>query len=313
MRIFSTIILTLLLGVGSSAFAVGEVAQSFTLDGRFYADAAATTPLTDSDATVTLQILNPAQNCIIYEETQPHFNLAIGNGYFTLQVGSNVGNIKRSALDSAHPMSLIYSNTATTLSGRTTGGGACTYTPTSGDVRYIRVSVTPSSDGIARTLTPNMIMDSVPSAIVAERADSVQGLSAANILQVNTSGAEVLSQTNLENIFSSSNYTALTGLLAGSSGLYSKPAANGTTPLANVSSPASPSAGQIWYDSGAIKFYDGSSTQDTWSFWCGDYVFGCGNWVECWRWSWWDDYFDWNFECGHRNDNGKDRSSSGFE
>ena len=245
----------------SLAYAVGEAPQTFTLDGRLYADAAATTPLTDPDVKIVLQILNVTQDCILYEETQPHFDASIGNGYFTFLIGSNVGNGKRSSLDSAHSMAQVYSNTSGSIGGRTLGGGACIYSPSNGDVRFVRMLITPSSDGIARTLSPNMALNSVPSAVVAERADSVQGLGAANILQVNTSGSEVLSQTNLENIFSSSNYTALTGLLAGSSGLYSKPAANGTTPLANVSSPASPSAGQIWYDSGAIKFYDGSSTQ----------------------------------------------------
>ena len=244
-----------------SAFAAGELAQSFTLDGRLYADAAATTPLTDSDITIVVQILNSAQNCVLYEESITHFNGSIGNGYFTLQIGSAVGSIKRSSLDSGNTMSKVYANGASLVSGRTFGGGACTYASSAGDLRYIRMLVTPSADGITRVLSPNMTIDSVPMAIVAERAENVQGLGAANILQVNTSGSEVLSQANLENIFSSSNYTALTGLLAGSSGLYSKPAANGTTPLANVSSPASPAAGQIWYDSGAIKFYDGSSTQ----------------------------------------------------
>ena len=128
----------------ASAFANGEAAQTFTLDGRLYADAASTTALTDPDVTITLQVLNPTQNCILYEETQSHFNAAIGNGYFTLQVGSAIGAGKRSSLDSAHAMSLVYSNTAASISGRTLGGGACTYSPAAGDVRTVRMLVTPS-------------------------------------------------------------------------------------------------------------------------------------------------------------------------
>lgn len=94
------------------AQASGGVPSTFTLDGRLYADAAATTALTDSDVNIVIQILNANQTCILYEETQSHFNAAIGNGYFTLQVGSAVGDSKRSSLDSAHPMKMVYSNSA---------------------------------------------------------------------------------------------------------------------------------------------------------------------------------------------------------
>ena len=233
-----------ILFVYSSAFGVGEAPQSLTLDGRLYADAAATTPLTDPDVTLVFQILNNTQTCVLYEETVAHYNASIGNGYFTLQIGSSVGTSKRSSLDSAHPMSTVYSNTIANISGRTLGGGACSYSPSPGDLRYIRVVVTPSSDGVARVLSPNMALDSVPSALVAERAESVQGLGAANLLQVNTSGSEVLSQTNLENIFSSSNYTALASFARG---VFVPCILSlrrmGRLRLANVSSPASPAAG----------------------------------------------------------------------
>jgi hypothetical protein len=65
---------------------------------------------------------------------------------------------------------------------------------------------------------------------------------------VNTSGTEALSQTNLQNIFTSSNYTKLTSLLSGS-GQYVPMAANGAGVIPNVgAAPASLAKGDIWYN-----------------------------------------------------------------
>ncbi len=246
----------------TNAQAVVQVPQVFTFDGRLYTDSTATTPMVDSNITIRIQILNQTQDCILYEETQSSIDTSLSNGYFTIQVGSATGNVKRSANDSAHPMASVYSNTGGAISGKlVSNGAACTYTPTLGDQRFVRMSVKPSYDNVTRILSPNMPLDSVPNAIVAERAENLQGLLPANLVQVNTTSPANLSQSNLENIFSVTNYPLLTALLGGSSTLYTKPAANGTTLLPTLSAPASPSAGAVWYDSGSIKYYDGSSTQ----------------------------------------------------
>ena len=89
--------------IASVAHASQEGAQSFTFDGRAFADAAATSPLLDS-IQLKIQILNQAQDCILYEETQS-VNTTTTNGYFTIQAGSVVGAAKRSSGDSAHSMS----------------------------------------------------------------------------------------------------------------------------------------------------------------------------------------------------------------
>lgn len=46
-----------------------DVPQSFTLDGKLFTDAAATTALQDASVTFTVQILDEAKTCVIYEET----------------------------------------------------------------------------------------------------------------------------------------------------------------------------------------------------------------------------------------------------
>ena len=254
--------LLLLLPLSQSAFATGEGSQSFTLDGRLYGDSSGSTPMVDPNITMKLQILDQSQTCILYEETQSSIDTTASNGYFTVSVGSAIGAGKRSAGDSAHLMAQVYSNTSGAISGKlVSNGSACSYTPASGHQRFMRVSLLPSLTGVTSVLSPNMALDSVPMAVIAERAESLQGLAPSNLLQVNTTAPASLSQSNLENIFSTTNYPALTSLLAGTSALYSKIAANGTETLPSVSAPASPTAGQVWYDSGAIKFYDGSATQ----------------------------------------------------
>ncbi len=65
------------------AHGAGEVAQSFTLDGRVYNNTAATAALLDANIQLKIQILNPAQDCILYEETQNVNTLTTG-GYFTV-------------------------------------------------------------------------------------------------------------------------------------------------------------------------------------------------------------------------------------
>gem|GEM_PF-5139779 len=200
-----------------------QAPQTFTLDGQLFSNTAGTTPLVSSGVSVTVQILEPTnQTCILYEETQT-VDTSTTNGYFTLQVGSlTTGSsaTKRGANDVGNAMATVYSNTITTTNGKLVSGGtACTYNPASGDVRYVRITVTPPSS-TTQVFSPNLTLDSSPNAIVAERAETLQGMLPSALLQVNNSGSEVLSQSNLENVFSTTNYTALTALLSGSSPNY---------------------------------------------------------------------------------------------
>lgn len=253
--------IALIMFLGNFVFAAEEAPQSFTLDGRLYSDSTGTTPLLDPNVTLTFQILSNDESCILYEETRTGFNSSTSDGYFSLPVGSEVGNPRRTA-GYTSTMGMIYSNSSVGLMGKKVSDGtACNYSPAVGDQRYLRMVVTTSTGTpTTRVLTPNMALDSVPHAILAERAESLQGLGPTNFLQTNTTGSQVLTQTNLESIFTSSGFSALNSLLAGTSGLYTKVASNGTAVLPSASAPATPSAGQIWYDAGTIKYYDGASS-----------------------------------------------------
>ena len=226
--------------ISLTAQAAQEAPQTFTFDGRAYSNATATTPLLDT-INVRVQILNQAQDCILYEEQQSVSTTAT-DGYFTIQVGSATGSAKRSALDSAHAMALVYSNTSGAITGKlVSNGAACTYTPAAAQARYVRVLMTPS-DNVTRTISPNMALDSVPSAVIAERAENLQGLYPTDLLNVNNSTA-VLTQANAENVFSSTNYARLIALLSVPPTNYVQTGANGSMALPVVS--GNPSSGLV--------------------------------------------------------------------
>ena len=174
--------------------AANEAPPSFTLDGKLLA-ADNVSPLLDSAAKVRVQVLNPAKTCVLYDEEQT-VNTFSTNGNFNIQVGSAVGAAKRKALDSANTMARVYQNTsaipAQAVPSQTCAGSS--YTPAAGDIRYVRIIVTPTS-GAPETLTPDMILDAVPNAVVAQ---SLQGVEKTGFLQVNSSA--LLTQTKLEQL-----------------------------------------------------------------------------------------------------------------
>ena len=243
-------------------FAVGEVAQTITLDGQLFSDAAATSPLVDASIAFKLQVLDPTQTCIIYEETQSGLSTTSTDGRFNLQVGSAVGASKRT-VGYTIAMSAALSNTSSVISGKLlSNGSVCTYTPTSGDARYLRVTFTPS-DGVDRTVSPNVALDSVPSALVAERAENLRGLAPASFAQINVNAPAVLSQANLESIFSSTYFPVLTTLLSNGASGYVVSATNGTAvvPSQSIGTTAGLAAGEMWYDSGSLKYFNGTAIQ----------------------------------------------------
>ncbi len=258
--ILFTFMMLITLGGSDLVWALQETPQTFTFDGRAYSNSAATTPMLDTIST-KIQILNPTQDCILYEETQS-VNTTSSNGYFTLQVGSATGSGKRSAGDSNNAMSSVFSNRVASLSGKlVSNGAACTYTPTIGDKRYVRMQMTPAGDGVTRTISPNVAIDSVPGSLVAERAETLQGYAPSSFLQTNVLGSNVLSQANLESIFTTTSFPRLTSLLSVPVSNYVQTGTNGSALIPSVAgNPGSGLAvGQIWYDSTAnqLKFYDG--------------------------------------------------------
>lgn len=231
---------------------------STSVDGRLF-KTGTTNPLKDPNLGFVIQVLNPGRNCLLYEETQT-YDTELSNGYFSLKVGSAAPDLtgKRTTNDPGYSMARIFNNQMNSFPA----GPGCLagYTPGSGDARYLRVIIQPTSGG-PQTLSPDIALTSVPSAKVAE---TVGGLSRDSILQVNTSGATRLDQSNLEGLFNTTQLPILQALLNGTSNLYMKQNSNGAASVPGLSGNASgASAGQIWYDttSNTLKYQSNSGPQ----------------------------------------------------
>ncbi len=250
-----------------SAALAADVPQSFTLDGRLYGNASSSAALKDANINVRIQILDEAKACSLYEEAQV-ISTVSSDGYFSIQVGSEVGAAKRSvASDPGNTMAQIFQNLANVNGKAIADGSPCTVNALGGKRRYVRIRIAPSSMGGAeRLLNPDLTIDSVPNAVVAERAESLQGLRASSMLQVNTTATNVLSQANLENLFSSTaRFNALTALIDGTNTNYVRATAGGAQLPVYPGAPASPTQGSIWYDSSdnKLKYRTGVGTTET--------------------------------------------------
>ncbi|MEL4474567.1 hypothetical protein, partial [Shewanella algae] len=85
---------------------------TFTLDGKLYSDVNATTALTEAGVALKIQILDPTQACVLYEESQT-VDTTNTKGFFTVRVGSptsGASSTKRGGLDVGNAMAKVYSN-----------------------------------------------------------------------------------------------------------------------------------------------------------------------------------------------------------
>ncbi|MGE4234638.1 MAG: tail fiber domain-containing protein [Bacteriovoracia bacterium] len=187
------ILLLLNLTLICHAIAASESPQAFSFQGRLF-DAAGTTPLTEL-ISIKLQIFNPSANCLLYQETQ-NVNTTSTNGVFSISVGSATGAAKRTAgTDPGLTMAAIFKNDTTTATRAAGANCAAGYTPTVGDVRLLRVTITPTSTGTPETLSPDQTINSVPQAIVAE---TLQGLLPSSFVQKD---AIYVTAANIDKIF----------------------------------------------------------------------------------------------------------------
>ncbi len=257
----SSVLVLSVIGTRSVYGTTSDTPQSFTLDGQLL-QAGTQNPLLDSAAKITVDVLDPSRTCILYEEQQT-VNTSTTNGYYNIQVGTlSTVDPKRTASDPHNTMAQVYQN-VTSIAGTSAPGQTCAggvYVPASGDVRYFRITVTPSATGIADTLSPDTVLSAVPTAIAAQTLD---GLDQSSFLQVNTSGGANLTQANLNFLFTGTAYSNLQNI---ESGNYLQSSSSGAADLpsyTNASPPAAPSAGSVWYNStsGAIQYYDGTGTK----------------------------------------------------
>ena len=165
-------------------------------------------PLEDSGVTFTLTIYDPAKTCILRQETHV-LNMSGTDGVFSIGVGSGAPTV-------ASPANLftdIFRNDLAALNCGT--GGPGTIDMDAGDTRRLEVTFTDSSSTV--TISPDHYIRSMPYALIA---NSVQGLGRDDILQVNT--ADNVTQSNLEDLFTGTNYATLADIVAGNSAVYAK-------------------------------------------------------------------------------------------
>ena len=201
-----------------------------------------------------VQVLNKTATCVLYQELHLTNDLSATNGTFSFLLGS--GTSASNKIDSTSVFSSnLFRNDVSPVT--VTGCGSVSFA--SGDDRLVRVYFDAGSGYVQ--MTPDIVVGSVPYASVA---GSVDGVTAANLIKVNNAGSEVLTQTNLENIFSVSNYPLLTALLAGTSTKYIEAStAAGASLPSYAGNPGTPAAGSFWYDTSAhaMKYYDGTTAQ----------------------------------------------------
>jgi hypothetical protein len=156
------------------AYATDASPQSFTYQG--YLTDNSGTPLTGIN-TLIVSIYDPTGTCLLYEETQ-NVDLTNTSGVFSILVGSQTGDPKRTGIDPGISMVTVYANTAPVVAIVPNGANcalALGYKPQLGDERLLRFTVN------GTTLTPDQTLGSVPQAVVAQ---SLQGQTPIDFVQI---------------------------------------------------------------------------------------------------------------------------------
>lgn len=139
---------------------------------------------------VRAKILSP-NNCVLVDELHPSADIV--NGYMRIAIGT--GN--RQAGD--HGLSLAQAlgtgSTQTGLDVVDGASGACDYTPSSQDIRKLRVTFQVGSDNLSADFT----VRSSGYAVIADEANSLGGKSASDFVHINSS--KQVTQSKLEEFF----------------------------------------------------------------------------------------------------------------
>jgi hypothetical protein len=179
---------------------------NFNVSGGLYT--AAGTPVTNSSVNFKIEIMDKNSTCVLYSESHLAQDLSATKGGFALEIGS--GSSKQNLIDAGSPGALsskVFLNSGVVAPFAGCAGGV---TLSSGDARVIRILYDLGSGYVA--MTPDVPMDSAAYAMIAE---SVQGKTAADLIQVRDDATYDLNQANVESIFSAVNFAKLTALLSG--------------------------------------------------------------------------------------------------
>ena len=230
--------------------------QGLTLQGTILTPAGL--PEEAGSVSFTVQIKSPGvENCLLYQESQT-LNMNNSGGAFSLIVGT--GTRPGGGFQATSTLAQVFNNASGAITSLTCASGT-SYTPASADSR--KVTITFDDGSGPQTLTQTLSVQAVPYALYA---DTLQGKTPTDLLQVNT-GTAAVSQTNVESVFSSASaVTDLLAIINGTSTKYMTSSASGGARLPTYttgSPPSSPAAGDIWYNNttNSVQYYNGSSTQ----------------------------------------------------
>jgi hypothetical protein len=162
-------------------------------------------PILSANVNFKLELMDAAGTCVLYSENHI-VDLSTTAGAFSLKVGS--GTTKANNLQGTASLSgQLFANSGSTGPFSGCGGGVVLG---AGDGRQLRVSYDPAGGTSYVLLSPNFNMGALPYAMVAE---SLQGKAPSDLVQVRDDAGYDLNQSNIENVFSATNFAKLLQLL----------------------------------------------------------------------------------------------------
>ncbi len=205
---FFVILLSLIFGV---SFAYSSP-DKFTYQGQIIKPTGQ--PLEANSVQFKIEILSPQPElCVLYEESHV-LNMTNSSGIFTLNVGEGARPGDGSYQDLSTLREALDNSIGMVTPTDCVAGPTFTATPTDG--RRLRLTFDDGSGPVVLAQDHNVL--SVPYAV---SANSVDGLTAGDLIRIRDDASFQLNQSNLEFVFSNANWTELQALLDGSSSSFS--------------------------------------------------------------------------------------------
>lgn len=233
------------------AIAIASTNSGITYHGRILMPDGAT-PVSDSAVQFKMQILTPdSQNCVMYEEIQMK-DLTTSYGAFSITINDGSGT----PTSYGYTLDQVFGNYGTFhLSPAVCTTGTGTWTPNVSDGRAFLVSFKTSSMSSWEPL-PTQAINFAPFAIEAKQIAGFPGNTLLRVEDATTGPSAIRSLTTGE-------AAELLNIVDGNSTNYIRSTSTGASLPSFATNPASPVAGDIWYDSAnnEVKYYDGTTVQ----------------------------------------------------